>query len=521
VLPPRMQRIFYNRLKLYNCAGSQHPEQLQKYGGVAICSGGCYKSLNDWCYMEASLFKADFVSCAREHPLIFEVSGAPDCYLANGPYLRTTDIFNGYPVYAQLNQSEVLKLEKHIKNTGLRDHLVAAAQNLEDRNLRAGERLLVRQQNAWVLQSVTAYTGFSRRYGECGFHFLHFPDSIGTKTESECTCFAGMNINMTPIMERCGATLASRECDAHDFNDGSIFLFDFGSCRCVRPTVAKGTNYKPRQTQHQEFHSDGPTEHDATSIWTKCGRVNWKSDACRLSRLDTLTQTELEDCCRSRSLDANGTRHQLIHRLAAWLDNQPKTQLLALDSMVQSLSALFAFFPHTALGIPRSPKRSSSTWSSLKLSIPIGTALLFRFDFFHHGWKCVDENDSSALPVHFRAHFYLFSGFLPALPVDNFEAALEFLSVLSHDDMDDATLLLMLECLQTFVPYSNPLALRDYSLKPLEELAKCRKFTLFTSQQELDTHCKGVADRCPVVIANDRPAKRPAPGDCCSTSPSR
>lgn len=500
VLPPRLQRILYARLELYNCVSSQHPKQLQKYGGVAICSGGCYKSLCDWYYLEASLFKADLASTCSDFPLIFEVTGAPDCFLANGPYLKTTDVFNGHPVYAQLTLLELSKLENCIQNKDLLKLLKSKAQNLGDRDLRAGERLLVRQTNAWVLQSVSAYKGYSNRSGACGFHFLHF----GHKGS---TCFAGMDIRMKPMMQNCSAKVMTLTCDAHDFVAGTTFSFGFGSRRCVAPTVVKGITYKPRQTQNQAFHSDGPTEHDATSIWKECGSVNWKSDACRLSRLKTLTADELKACCLSRSIGANGTRQQLEDRLAKWLANQPTTPLPILDSMFQSLSALFAFYPNTALGVPCYSEQSPGSWSSLKLSIPIGTAVLFRFDFFHHGWKCVDDDDKDTLPVHFRAHFYLFSGFLPALPVVNFEATLEFLSVLSHDDVDDATLLLLLECLQTFVPYAKPFDLNDHSLKPVSNLTKCRQYQVFASQLDLDHHCEEIAGRCQrVFVANGGPA---------------
>jgi hypothetical protein len=497
VLPPRLQIILYSRLEQYNCVSSSHPKQLQKYGGVAICSGGCYKSLHDWYYLPASLFQGDLASSLSDQPLFFEVTFAPHCFLANGPYLRTTDTFNGYPVYAQITQLELQKLEECIQNPSLLQHLKLTAPNFGDRDLRAGERLLVRHNGAWVLQSVTAYRGFSKRRGECGFHFLHFNDNEKQRTKrqiGEATCFAGMTIDMKPRMEKCSAVLASCNFNAHDFKKGSAFCFDFGSRRCTRPTVAKGTDYKPHPTANQEFHSDGPTEHDATSIWKDGWSVNWKSDACLLSRLQTLTKDELLLCCLSRKLDTSGTPQELAARLADWLDKQEKTPMPIPDSMFQSLSALFAFYPNTALGVPTFRSRSSGTWNSLKLKIPMGTAVLFRFDFFHHGWKCVSSNDQQALPVHFRIHFYLFNGDLSSLPVVNFEAALEYLSVISHEDLDDATLLLMLESLQTFVPYLNPYDPKDFSLKRLDKVAESRKYKVFESQHELEAHCKSVSD---------------------------
>ena len=54
--------------------------------------------------------------------------------------------------------------------------------------------------------------------------------------------------------------------------------------------------------------------------------------------------------------------------------------------------------------------------------------------------------------------------------------------------MDDGTALLMLECLQTFVPYNNPNK-DDYTLLELKEFDR---YTLFPTQVALDDHCRGV-----------------------------
>ena len=161
--------------------------------------------------------------------------------------------------------------------------------------------------------------------------------------------------------------------------------------------------------------------------------------------------------------------------------------------MLDGASALFAFFTRTALGVPCSVQAGSRDWSSLKLRIPIGTAVLFRFDFLHHGWRCSSEDgypSSVELPVHFRAHFYLLSSKLSALPMANFEALLEFLSVSSLESMDVATQLLMLECLQTFVPWAEPHEDKNYTLKPLDDFAISRGYMLFESQDALDQYCK-------------------------------
>jgi len=150
--------------------------------------------------------------------------------------------------------------------------------------------------------------------------------------------------------------------------------------------------------------------------------------------------------------------------------------------LFQSLSALLAFFDDTALGVP------SVEGAILKLAIPMGTAVLFRFDFLHHGWKCADEKNPENLLVHFRAHFYLFSGRLLELPTFNFEATLEYLSIVCSNTLDSASKLLLLECLQTFVPYVNYQESKT-DLKPFKEIAQSRGYSLFANQQVLDLHC--------------------------------
>jgi len=491
-LPVRLQRILYDRLKLYNCVSDDHPEILRDYGGVSICSGGCYKSLFDWFYSEASLFRADFAS--TDKPLILEVTGSPDCFLANGPYLRTTDVFNGFPVYAQITQLELTKeqgLKQCIAEVALSTYLSSTAPDLGIRDLRAGERLLVRQQNAWVVQSVSAYRGSTKRSGEfraCGFHVLHFPDP--DCLEKDATCFSGLSLDMkTPTMDKCGAKMASCKWTGDDFDKNSKFWFSFGSRRSVQPKGVKGTEYKPKPTQNQQFHTDGPFQHDASSMWTSAGKLMWNSDAFKLRILHSLTILELQALCTTRRLDESGTQNDLIKRLTEWYQQQPLISCPVPDSIFQSLSVLFAFFPKTALGVPQAPTRIASNWKSLRLDIPVGTAAVFRFDFQHHGWKCIDQDNPSELPVHFRAHFYLFSGFLPALPTFDFEATLEFLSVLSLDSKNDASGLLMLECLQTFVPYENPFV-EKLPLGRLDQIVESRAYRLFKSQRDLSDHCK-------------------------------
>lgn len=439
-LPVRVQRVIYDRLKAYNCVPDNCVSR--DYGGVALCSGGSYKSYHDWFYLPASLFEAD-ISSGNEGDVIAEIAGAPASLLVNGPYVRTKDRFNGKPVYAQLNAVEFTKFKEIIaEGSSLSARLEAAAPSFF-KAARPGERLLVRNHmdDAWIVQSVSAYKGCIINQGDCGFHVLKVPD--GNKSQSDkrkktqkSYCFKNMQRTLKgdPIMQVCDARLTFWETTQEDF-DGEQYTFTFGAKRCAGNVHAPGHLYKPRPTRQQAFHTDGPVK--VSSLWSADGFNTAGDDA--------------------------------------------EVDLPPGDSASWFLSALCAFFDLTGLGV------LDGQGNSIRLDIPIGQCVIFRFDFLHHGWKCDDETGVYELPVHFRAHFYLFCGSLRELPVPDFEAALEFLSCLSHDDMDDGTKLLLLECLQTFVP-----ELRNRSLI---EAAKKRGYQLFDDQHSLDQHVQSSSKR--------------------------
>ena len=175
-LPTRVQLVLWNRLKLYNCVFS--PDTSSTFGGVCISSGGSYKQLCDWYYNTASFFEASFLH-SKLHPVIYCVSGASDSLLANGYYLKTSHEFNKFPVYAQLNQDIVISkpFSDAIASASLLAELRSKAPNFAFKSLRAGERLLVRQESGWAVQSVSAFRGHLQTDGDCGFHILYFPDT--------------------------------------------------------------------------------------------------------------------------------------------------------------------------------------------------------------------------------------------------------------------------------------------------------------------------------------------------------
>ena len=437
-LPRRVQLVLWDRLKKYNCVFS--PDTSSTFGGVCICSGGSYKQLCDWYYNTASLFQASFVH--SKDPVIFCVSGASDLLLANGYYLKTSHEFNQFPVYAQLNDSVVKSdsFREAIASETLYQELLSKAPNFAFKSLRAGERLLVRQESGWAVQSVSAFRGHLQRDGDCGFHVLYFPDS---RTSSVRT-FAGMHRDLKTIQFKDCSTsaLTPLKTSREHFAKAATFKFSFGSKRCVECCSVPGTDYRPRPTRVQKIHADGPLDYDAATDW-------------RPSHPDVIPRPS-----------------ENIQPLPAY----------DFTGIMASLSALLAFFPFTALGT--ATKKANG---SLKVRIDLGRGCVFRFDWLHHGWSC-RRSDITKLPVHLRAHFYMLSGALQDLPVQDLESMFEFLSAISHDEMDEGTRLLLLECLQTFVPWQNPGALKDYSVISSEAIAQQRGYSLFDSQGALDAH---------------------------------
>jgi hypothetical protein len=451
-LPTRVQLVIWDRLKKYNCVFA--PDTSSTFGGVCICSGGSYKQLCDWYYNTASLFRASFVQ--DDHPVIYCISGADDLLFANGYYLKTGHVFNQYPVYAQLNRGLVESdtFQVAIANRKLYKELLSKAPNFSFKSLRAGERLLVRQESGWAVQSVSAFRGHLRKDGDCGFHVLYFPDSpetLESQTLSAKT-FAGMKQDLKTILFKDCSTskLLPVKTAKKDFRKAATFKFTFGSKRCVECTAVPGTGYTPNATKIQQLHADGPWTYNAATNWRPC-------------------------------------HPDVLHNTSENIQPLPEYDFSA---FMVSLSALLAFFPFTAVGTAR--KRAKG---SLKVPIDLGRGCLFRFDWLHHGWSCRDAGDPRRLPVHFRAHFYMLNGLLRDLPIQDLESMFEFLSVISHDTMDEGSRLLLLECLQTFVPWNNPGKLDDFTLISSDVLSQQRGYSLFDSQQALDDHISKLCNK--------------------------
>jgi hypothetical protein len=458
-LPTRVQRVLWDRLKRYNCVFS--PDTSSTFGGVCICSGGSYKQLCDWYYNEASLFQASFVH-SKDQPVIFCVSGASDLLLANGYYLKTSHEFNQFPVYAQLNESVVKSdsFREAIASETLYKELLSKAPDFAFKFLRAGERLLVRQESGWAVQSVSAFRGHLQTDGDCGFHILYFPDQTSSETLSVKT-FAGMKQDLKTIQFKdCSSSkLLPFKTSSKHFKKAAKFTFNIGSKRCVECCAAPGTKYRPEATRIQQLHADGPWTYDAATDW------------------------------RPRHPDV-----KVLHGTSASENIQP-LPACNFAALLLSLSALLAFFPFTALGTARKNGRFSNGLGSLKVPIHIGRACVFRFDWLHHGWSCCDALDPNKLPVHYRAHFYMLSGLLRDLPLQDVESMFEFLSAISHDEMDEGTRQLLLECLQTFVPWKSPEDFDNFTLISSDQLARERGYSLFDSQQALDDHISNLSSK--------------------------
>jgi hypothetical protein len=142
------------------------------------------------------------------------------------------------------------------------------------------------------------------------------------------------------------------------FVTGAQFFFDVGSRLVIFSDHAKGTQYKPKPTRNQQFHTDGPLEYAA--IWDNDSNLILTGD-----------QNDFKD-------------------------------LPVPDPKTCSRSALMAFFSNTCLGT------ASTKNTSLKVDIPLGCCCLFRFDWLHYGWKCLNPNNEALLPVHFTRIFIYF-----------------------------------------------------------------------------------------------------------------
>jgi hypothetical protein len=75
--------------------------------------------------MKASLFEADLST--RGSDRIMFVEQAPAILFADGPYIRTKDVFNGEPVYVQLRSDQVTEFSKCLKDKALIERLRATA----------------------------------------------------------------------------------------------------------------------------------------------------------------------------------------------------------------------------------------------------------------------------------------------------------------------------------------------------------------------------------------------------------
>ena len=457
-LPTRVQRVLWDRLKRYNCVFS--PDTSSTFGGVCICSGGSYKQLCDWYYNEASLFQASFVQ-SKLRPVLYCVSGASDSLLANGYYLKTSHEFNQFPVYAQLNRGILLSkpFSDAIASETFLEELLSKAPDFAFKSLRAGERLLVRQESGWAVQSVSAFRGHLQTDGACGFHILYFPESQTSSETLSVKTFAGMKQDLKTIQFKdCSSSkLLPFETSSKHFKKAAKFTFNFGSKRCVECCAAPGTKYRPEATRIQQLHADGPWTYDAATDWRPC--------------------------------------HPDVKVLHGTSENIQPLPAYDFAALLLSLSALLAFFPFTALGTTRKKGRCRNGLGSLKVPIDLGRGCVFRSDWLHHGWSCCDALDPNKLPVHFRAHFYMLSGLLRDLPIQDLESMFEFLSAISHDEMDEGTRLLLLECLQTFVPWKNPGELDDFTLISSDQLARERGYSLFDSQEALDDHISNLCSK--------------------------
>ena len=176
----------------------------------------------------------------------------------------------------------------------------------------------------------------------------------------------------------------------------------------------------------------------------------------------------------------------------------------------RATSALFSFFTRTFLGLkPAAKSTRVDPRNGLRLHAPLGTAVIFYFDEDHQGWKCLSKEDrrvnaDAELALHVRAHFYIYSKDLRFLPTADLEETFEFLACYAQGQCrDEATKLVMLDSLNTFVDEPNPMETTYFTFQDQRELDDhVSNVAAANQQKELTDHASRVA------AANPQPKRR-------------
>jgi len=349
-LDSRVQAIMYSRLKQYKFVLEDSHLPIDIPAAVVLNSGGSYLQMGTWEYSVSSRFVVD----NKVDALLFEVINAPAYTNCNGVYIATkTRRLNGQPVYVGISPTQFFGLSKKVQqiwngvpmskalsqNHVLREYF---DQKASEGQKFAAERVLFWENGQAVFQSVTAYgTDMKLMTMECETLCSHFTSNW---SRIENFDFKNKKSIMVAGLAEQRPSILSIEVKGTIKPD---YTFACGTERIVVPVKRTRSLNKPKPTNKQIMHKDGPTLYDNKQFDE---RGNILPDA----REYTERRTPLPPGI--------------------------------------SVSALFAFFCRTFLGIKpvvavktKELARScaSDTDVSLRLHASIGRAIIFNFDTDH------------------------------------------------------------------------------------------------------------------------------------------
>jgi hypothetical protein len=461
LLDPRIQQIFYRRLRSYGFINPRfHPEKLQSFSSVVINGGGSWQQDTDWEFPKTTRFLMDTAAV----PFMVQVTAGIGALECDGVYVATTTKQNGKSVYVQVSRNEFYGFEGQV---GFKRCLTPAEQSkLKDlfldsqgkRQDACSPRILVcRDLNPNPKWGIQLLPGYGSQLFICEFLWK---EKLDTYANLDANCFSSLNFhNFEADLQHSSVTIAhihehaSRVLTTESLKAGHCF--SFGPMKIAKSNLKASKlrkQYRPSALYPQGWHSDGPLVYNAR-VFDSDGKLMHNAPACRK---------------RSQG-DWN----------ALW--NNPLSEHLPehLSILQESFSALFGVFTGTYIQTPPSSDCQDRDIDALNVVIPLGCAILFTFAWKHRG-KGDDGHRAttqSPVAVHARPHFYCYSSDLRRMPSIDLEASLEFLSTCALKQPNAGSLIQMLDTLQTFDRVS---AAGHWDAKDVH--------SLFSSQEDLETY---------------------------------
>jgi len=352
-LDPRVQAIMYSRLKQYKFVLENEHLPMDIPAAVVLNSGGSYLQMATWIYPVDCRFVVDDTVDA----VLFEVTEAPEYTYCDGLYIATkTRRPNGQPVYVGISPTQFFGLPETKQQIWDSEPMAKALspdhelheyfiKDASDGKVFKTERVLYWENGKAVFQSVTAYgTDMKLLTMDCE-SLLH--------SVSKWSRIYNFDFKNKKSMMASGSKKEIPKLSRVEVK-GTIapnYTFACGTKRIqvdVKKTVLEN---KPKATMKQRFHKDGPTLFD------------------------------------DKQFDDHGN---ILPRAPG-----VSKRTIPLPPGI-SVSALFAFFCRTFLGlksverkeaVDRKDLKRSCSSGSLRLHANIGRAVIFAFDTDHQVWR--------------------------------------------------------------------------------------------------------------------------------------